>query len=70
MYVCILTAAIAAVTQKAVIQKKNLHKKETEKDISLCNFFFLKKEVDWVVNDWVYSSSTFIDQVRDCRCGI
>ena len=31
---------------------------------------FLKKEVDWVMNYWVYSSSTFIDQKRDCRCGI
>ena len=62
IYIYILTVVTVAVTQK------QLHKKETENDLSLQ--FFCKKEVDWVVNDWVYSSSTFIDQERDCHCGI
>ena len=34
------------------LHKSNYKKKETEKDISLCNLK-KKKEVDWVVNDWV-----------------
>ena len=61
LYMCILTPATAVVTKKK--------KKKDKNDISLCNFF-LEEEVDWVVNDWVFSSSTFIDQERDCRCGI
>ena len=49
---------------KAVTKKK----KEIEKDISLCNL--KKKKVDWVVKIGFYSSSTFIDQERDCHYGI
>ena len=66
LYICILIAAIAEATQNQLHKRK----KRRQKDIYLSAIFFNRKKVDWVVNDWVYSSSTFIDQERDCRYGI
>ena len=42
LYICILTSATAAITQKQLQKKKE--KEKTEKDISLCNFFCKRKK--------------------------